>query len=169
MRIILYFFSVFSSLFLLAAVSIAQDTNFSQGPQYLITGSTMFLHSIATPSISLQTPPESPYIINTDGSASTDLVAAHPDTPNPDLQPIYWGEPKTAASVSEIVITSPGLPPNLPSSILDSGVTAVAGPQFSGDAASDVSLGQAATFWKNHSAPVARVYTETDVQRLHGN
>jgi hypothetical protein len=168
MRLVRRFCYVFSSFVVLAGVSFAQDTNFANGPQYLITGSTMFLHSIATPSESLQAPLENAYLINTDGSVSTDLVAAHPDVPNPDLQPIYWGEPN-ANNVSEIEITSPEVPLNLPSSILDNGVTAAAGPQFSSDAGSETTLGQAAAFWKNHAGHVSHVYTDTDVERLHDN
>jgi hypothetical protein len=162
-------FCGFSWMFLLAGVSFAQDTNFSQGPQYLITGSTMFLHSIATPSESLQTPLENPYLVNTDGSVSTDLVAAHPDIPSPDLQPIYWGERKTANNVSEIEITSPELPPNLPSSLLDSGVEPTVAPQFSSDAGTETSLGQVAAFWKKHTGLVSHLYTDADVERLRGN
>jgi hypothetical protein len=159
----------FASMFILAGASFAQDTNFAHGPQYLITGSTMFLRSIATPSESLQAPLENPYVVNTDGSVSTDLVAAHPDIPRPDLQPIYWGEPKTANNASEIEITSPELPPNLPASILDSGVTAAAVPGFSSATGSETTLGAAAAFWKDHASHVSHVYTDADVERLHNN
>jgi hypothetical protein len=49
-------FQVFLLLVLLSllGLSAAQDTNFSQGPQYLITGSTTFLYPISTPSLSLE-------------------------------------------------------------------------------------------------------------------
>jgi len=40
----------------LAGISAAQDTNFSQGPQYLITGSTAVLYPISTPIVSLGAP-----------------------------------------------------------------------------------------------------------------
>lgn len=38
----------------LIAISAGQDTNFSQGPQFLITDSTPFLYSISTPTLSLE-------------------------------------------------------------------------------------------------------------------
>src|ERR1700756_2320969 len=49
-------FQVFLLLVVLSLIGIsaAQDTNFSQGPQYLITGSTPFLYSISTPTLSLE-------------------------------------------------------------------------------------------------------------------
>ena len=48
--------SLFCFLIALAGISAAQDTNFPVGPQYLITGdSPMFLHPIATPTLSLST------------------------------------------------------------------------------------------------------------------
>ena len=43
-------------LLLLIGISAAQDTNFSQGPQYLITGSNAFLTPISTPTLSLGAP-----------------------------------------------------------------------------------------------------------------
>jgi hypothetical protein len=50
-------FQVFLLLALLSLPGIlaAQDTNFSQGPQYLITGSTPFVYPISTPIVSLET------------------------------------------------------------------------------------------------------------------
>ena len=50
-------FQVFLLLALFSSIGIsaAQDTNFSQGPQYLITGSTPFVYPISTPIVSLET------------------------------------------------------------------------------------------------------------------
>ena len=42
------------SVLSLIAISAAQDTNFSQGPQYLITGEMPFLYPISTPTASLE-------------------------------------------------------------------------------------------------------------------
>ena len=49
-------FQVFLLLALLSLVgiSVAQNTNFSQGPQFLITDSTPFLYTISTPTLSLE-------------------------------------------------------------------------------------------------------------------
>ena len=51
-------FQVFLQLVVLSLIGIssAQDTNFSQGPQYLITGSNTFLSPISTPTLSLGAP-----------------------------------------------------------------------------------------------------------------
>jgi len=50
-------FQVFLLLVLLSLVGIsaAQDTNFPQGPQYLVTGSMPFVYPISTPIVSLET------------------------------------------------------------------------------------------------------------------
>jgi hypothetical protein len=163
-----FHFFLFSML-LLATVSVAQDTDFSQGPQYLITGSTQFLHSIATPSESLQAPLENAYVVSPDGAVSNDLVAAHPDVPSPDLQPIYWGEPKVSENVSEIKIASPELPQNLPASIFDSGVTAIAAPGSLRQDDYETTLGQIAASSKDRAVRATHVYTNADVDRFHGN
>ena len=51
-------FQVFPLLVLFSwiGISAAQDTNFSQGPQYLITGANAFLTPISTPSFSFEAP-----------------------------------------------------------------------------------------------------------------
>jgi hypothetical protein len=163
-------FLLFALVITLAGVSGAQDTNFGEGPQYLITnGSTPLLHPIATPSLSLNTAPEDPYLVNPDGSSSTELAAAHPDFPNPDLKQIFWGGPEVSEKAGEIEIVSSEVPPNLPASILDDGVTAVADLQSLHDQGYGVTAAEAAAFWKAHAAHAPHVYTNADVERLHGN
>ena len=44
------------ALLFLVAISAAQDTNFSQGPQYLITGANAFVSPISTPTLSFESP-----------------------------------------------------------------------------------------------------------------
>lgn len=79
-------------LLILVEISFAQDTNFSVGPQYLVTtGSTMLLNPIATPSLSLS------------GETSAGTIAV-PITYEPPafapvetyvyLDNVYWGEHK---------------------------------------------------------------------------
>ena len=86
--------SLFLLLLILTGMSVAQDanqeTNFSAGPQYLITSnSPMFLRSIATPTLSLSTPVPAP---------SFPVAEAVPEPPSPfagpppqrDLTSIFW-------------------------------------------------------------------------------
>lgn len=153
----------------LAGVSLAQETDFSTGPQYLITsGSPQFFHSIATPSLSLNTTPENPYAANADGTSSTALAVAPPIAANPDLQPIYWGEPKTIQSGSEIEITSAEIPLNLPPSIFDAGTVAFAGSESLGNQ-EPTTLGATAAALRAHSLHASHVYTNADVDRPNGN
>lgn len=77
-------------LFAFTTVAVAQndkDTNFANGPQYLITnGSSIFLHPISTPSLSLSYGPQDPYI------DATDLAPALPPPDQTFLGSVYWGD-----------------------------------------------------------------------------
>jgi len=152
--------SLFCSLIALAGISVAQDTNFPVGPQYLITSdSPMFLHPIATPTLSLSTP--------TVGTSSDTPVASPGVPPSPDLTRVYWGAPETNRRTSDIEITSAGPSSALPPSILDVGVTGITNAQSLRERGYGIPLGDAASYWKTHKPRAARVYTNADVQRLH--
>jgi hypothetical protein len=158
--------SLFCSLIALTGISAAQDTKFPVGPQYLITtDSPMFLHPIATPTLSLSTP--------TVGTSSEtpgvpETPAASPALPTPpDLTRVYWGGPETKERTSDIEITSAGLSNSLPPSILDVGVTGITSAQSLRERGYGVPLGDAASYWKTHKPHASRVYTNADVQRLH--
>ena len=79
-------------LLVLAGFSVAQDTNFSVGPQYLVTiGNPMLLRPIATPSMSLS------------GETMAGMSAVPTPTELPAFAPletvvyldnVYWGEHK---------------------------------------------------------------------------
>jgi len=95
----------FCALIVLAGVSFAQDTNFSDGPQYLITGgSPMFLRSIATPSVSFSPGLSDPY-------SGAELVPSHVNSSyantseNAYLGEVYWGEHKASEIVARRVET----------------------------------------------------------------
>lgn len=71
-------------LIVLVGISAAQETNFSVGPQYLITtDNPILLRPIATPSLSLgeQTP-----------AGTSELPAFAPDETIVYLQNVYWGD-----------------------------------------------------------------------------
>jgi len=165
--------TLFCSLLALAGFSAAQDTNFSAGPQYLMTsGSPLFAQPIATPSLSLSAPAAS------SGSA-TSAAAAAPESPapspvpspafQPDLSRIYWGGPEVAGTASEIEITSAPPTSPLPASILDTGVTGMTTVQSLRQRGYGIPLGDTAAFWKSHKPHATRVYTNADVQRLHAS
>src|SRR5215471_16797088 len=80
----------------LVGISLAQDTNFSVGPQYLVTsGSTMLLRPIVTPSLSLgEAQPITANLTTTEASPEQELLSAAPIEPH--LGNVYWGEHKTS-------------------------------------------------------------------------
>ena len=83
----------------LSGISIAQDTNFAAGPQYLITTtSPLLLHSIATPSLSLgQALPSLSSVTQAEVAPGQTPSAALPS--DTFLGGVYWGE----HSSSEII------------------------------------------------------------------
>jgi hypothetical protein len=165
---------LFCSLMAVAGMSAAQDTNqatsqdttFSAGPQYLITSgfSQLFARPLATPSISLGAPlPEMQSLPAIGPTAENQPVAASSELPRqPDLFPIYYGPPAT----SVVEITSAELPPTLPASIVDTGVTGIADAQSLRERGYGLPLGDTAAYWKAHKPHASRVYTNADVQRL---
>jgi hypothetical protein len=146
-----------------------QDTNFSVGPQYLITSgfSPLFARPIATPSLSLGAPlPEIPNSPAIGPVIENQPIAANPELPRqPDLFPIYYGPPVT----NVVEITSAELPPSLPASIVDTGVTGIADAQSLREQGYGVPLGDTAAFWKTHKSHASRVYTNADIQRLRSS
>ena len=153
-------------LVLLAGISAAQDTNFSVGPQYLVTsGSPLFAHPIATPSLSLEAPltgipplPEiGPAVENQPFVANSEL--RH----EANLFPVYYGY----QPVSIVEITSAEPPRELPASVTDVGVIGMTDAQSLRERGYGVPVGDTASFWKTHKPHAPRVYTNADVQRLH--
>ena len=162
-------------LLALTAACFAQDTNFAVGPQYLITkDSTLFLRPIATPSISLTAPLASISTTVSEPTAAAQTSSLPTGSPSqPDLTRIYWGGPEVnqvaSGNVSEIEITSrPPLQP-LPASFIDSGVTGITDVQALRTLGFGVTLGETASYWKAHKPHTNHVYTNADVQRLHGS
>ena len=187
----------------LVGLSFAQDTNFSAGPQYLVTtGSPMLIQPIATPSLSLNAPMPDPYISATQlaPAVTSDRSSAAPS--NTFWPDVLWGEDKpitarvdtpsatpeetalytyatanlsvpesvqaaetaeVPAKSSVIEITSPQMPPNLPASIFDAGVTGTADPQWLLSRGYGVSLGDFARYWKSRKRPSAHVFTNEDL------
>jgi len=167
MRLAPLFCLFFALVSISAAQDTAQDTNFPVGPQYLLTGSPLLARSIATPTLSLETPlppiPDLPEI--------GPVIGTQPYISNPelwhqaDLFPVYYGYPM--ASVVELSSAEP--PRELPASLVDSGVAVMIDAPSVREKESGLTLGEVAIFWRTHKARGTRVYTNADVERLHGS
>lgn len=76
--------------------------------------------------------------------------------------------PQAPEPPSEIEISSGSVPINLPLSIFDPGVTGIADKQFFRERGYGMPLGEVAKYWNARKVSVIRVFTNRDVERLHG-
>jgi hypothetical protein len=102
--------SVFFSLLILTGVSLAQDTNFSTGPQYLVTSSiATFLHPISTPSLSLgEAQPTTNEITPTEIPATSETPEPFIPSSQTFFSDVYWGD-HNASQIEDRRITTPSL------------------------------------------------------------
>jgi hypothetical protein len=161
----------------LAAVASAQDTNFSVGPQYLVTTqSTMFLHPIVTPSLSLEPAPPNVSAGAEATPESQPVPSAKVPLSQTDLARVYWGDDwvryvrgessSASAGESEIEVTSPQTTPPLPSSFFEVGVIRMTDAKSVIASGYGMTLGEVSAYWKaKHRTP--HVYTNADIARLH--
>jgi len=161
-----FFWIVASTMIASPGVVSAQETNFAVGPQYLMNhGSPLFARPIATPSLSLGEP-----AANSNGMESiSGPEVAFATTPafqgQADLMPIYYGVPR----VSVIKISSSESSSlTLPASITNVGVTEMTDLPSLRQRGFGVTLPEAATFWKKNKRSASHVYTNRDLDRLHG-
>lgn len=204
MRLILYFL-----LLALTGVALAQDTNFSSGPQYLITNtSPQLLQPISTPTLSLSQATHA-----TDDTPEINVaktVSVETGTsPAASLADVFWGDhppaeadarriatpsmslsqpatplteatsesgPEQASTPAEVTplaaqqtnvieITSGQMPPNLPESMFNPGVTARGDRQSLLNGGYGMTLGQLAAYWKSNKRPASHVITNEDLER----
>jgi hypothetical protein len=158
-------------------IAFAQDTNFSSGPQYLMNSdstknaSPLFARSIATPSISLTGPPLQVGASNATGSLIAGAETQNVLLPNPDaaprinLFPIFYGAPP--ASVIEISFPAEGSSNQLPASFLDTGVSQMTTVQALRERGFGLTFVEAAAYGRAQTRRATRVYTNTDIDRLH--
>ncbi|HWY04201.1 MAG TPA: hypothetical protein VNX60_11065 [Candidatus Acidoferrum sp.] len=153
-------------LFVLAGISAAQDMNFAVGPQYLMTsGSPMFARPIATPTLSLDAPlPSLPSLPEVGPPVADQPFVPNPEIQGPDLLPVYYGYPMP----SVVELTSTEAASEVPQSIINAGVVGMTNVQSLRERGYGVTLGESALFWKSHKLHASRLYTNTDVERLHG-
>jgi hypothetical protein len=160
-------------VFACLGAAFGQETNFSRGPQYLMNGSPLFARSLATPSISLAGPPLEVGAAN----ATADLIAGaemqttvppSPDAfPVADLYPIYYG----VAPVQLVEIDSSQEAvsrADLAARRLSTGVGRLTTPQELRRLGYGMTLGEAAVYSKSQARHAARIYTNADIERLHG-
>jgi hypothetical protein len=181
-------------LFVFAGVAAAQDTSFPAGPQYLVPPGSdpMFLHSIATPSISLSTNPapstaaefSMPSELTSVASPipAATIPAADQLNPTsivpvqPNLSEVFWGVPKnpllspeatsSAEATSEIEVSSKPLPHPFPPNFVDTGVTAFVTATSLEHQGYGVSVGEVSSYFKSHKPSSVRTFTNADIERL---
>lgn len=143
----------------------AQDTNFSRGPQYLLTNSSrLFAQPIATPMMSLPSPAlEIGASDSTEGleagAEDATILLQHPAPP--DLLPIYYGR----KWVNEIRRSSTAENVELPASLPGEGVQ-VTPTQGLIQWGYGPSLAEAAAQGRAQAHHAGRTYTNEDIDRL---
>jgi hypothetical protein len=158
----------------LVGMSAAQDSNFSVGPQYLMNyGSPMFMRPIATPTLSLsETAPVALAASEATSSPVGNSAEGSVVVPQPsNLASVYWGgrESATAVETSAVIEASGAAPPaNLPPGILNVGVQETVDARELRERGVGVSVSEASAFWKGHKPRAVRVFTNRDVEKLHG-
>lgn len=160
-------------------VSSAQDTNFATGPQYLANyGSPLFLHSLTTPTLSLDSPPQ---IVTPEEQSGGSAMNAFGGFRNlAAINRVYWGVPTISAeetvtvvpepreTASEVELTSEAPPQPIPTSITDVGTIGLTSAQTLSEQGYGIPLGQAAAYWKANKPKAVHTFTNADVARLHG-
>jgi hypothetical protein len=153
----------------------AQDTNFSVGPQYLMTsGSPLFARPLAPPTLSFDQPPpqsETSYSSDVVHEASDTVIETPPALQSQaDLFPTFYGVPSVPVAVVRYGESSAEVvpPTNLPASIANTGVAGITDAQSLRQQGYGFTLAQAADYWKSHRTAAPRVYTNEDIERLRG-
>jgi hypothetical protein len=162
-----------------AGMAFAQDTNFATGPQYLMNpgsnnGSPFFTRPISTPSLSLVGPPLEIGASNaTEGlvaGADDRTESLQPESQSRDVFPVYYGAPPTSVvEISFPQASGESTPPELPASILDTGVWQITTVQALRERGYGVTLVEAAVYGKAHAGHATHTYTNADIDRLHSS
>ena len=165
-------FCLCSTLLVLWAMGVAaaQDTNFANGPQYLMNyGSAYYARPISTPSLSLSGPALEVGASNATAGliagAENQTVSLPQSLPQVDLFPIYYGGRPT--SVIEISFSESLPPGGLPESILDTGTWQMTTAQALRERGIGVTVAEAAAYDKARAGHATHVYTNADIDRLH--
>jgi hypothetical protein len=137
------------------------ETEFPVGPQYLITQPyPTLLQPIATPSYA---PWEPLGVVSPQtGEAGPVMISVPAYLPS-----VYWGYPAPGELQVAPEETAPEAR-NLPQDYVDTGVTAIATAGWLENHDAGMSLAEAAHYWREHSLPIARMYTNQDIERIQG-
>ena len=94
-------------LLLLTGISLGQETNFSTGPQYLVTtSSTLFLRPISTPSLSLgEVQSVAASFRSTEAVVAEEAPAPSEITNKTFLSDVYWGDHSLAEIEARRLVT----------------------------------------------------------------
>ena len=141
----------------------AQDTNFSQGPQYLIpNNNTAFLRPIATPTYNLDAPlPPIPELPQVGEPVENQAYIPDPIYKNgPDLYSIYYGYPLP----SLVILVSEEGTPLIPASLTEEGTAGFIDSQSPIQIDYGIPLAASASYWKAHMRTATHVYTNADIE-----
>jgi hypothetical protein len=164
------------TLLAFSAVGLAfgQDTNFPNGPQYLMTsGSPLFARPIATPSLALTGPPLETGADNATGvlfagaQNQTVLPPLAVALPSFDLFPIFYG-PSQPQVIQISFAEGASQAGEFPSSIRESGVVQMTTAQALNDRGIGVTVANAAAHSKAAAGHALHIYTNADIDRLRG-
>jgi hypothetical protein len=157
----------FLFLFATGISAAAQDTNFSAGPQYLVTaGSGSILRPIATPTLFLDAPlpPVEPLpdFLPSVANQSTDSA------PEPQIQlnlfPIFYGYSMSGSPASVNIELTSETPREVPPSL--GGFITITDAESLRARGYGMTLGEVAAYWKAHKPHAPRVFTNDDLLRL---
>ena len=160
---------------LLAGMSLAQDTNFPVGPQYLITSSApLLLHPIATPSLSFGSGLTQPQVTEvaaqppsnvseTTYNAASAILDAEKQMA---LVSIYYGWPTPSVVELSFHEAAEAETASIPASIFESGVVEFTSAQALRERGYGVTVAEAAARSKSHKGSARHVYTNDDVERM---
>jgi hypothetical protein len=165
---------MYCTLIFISAAAFGQETNFVTGPQYLITtGAPMFARPISTPTLSFASPRLEVGADNatarlTAGAENQTVLLLPADAlPQVDFFYSYYGTP--LLSVIEISFAEPSSAQGeLPASILDTGVWELTTVLALRERGYGVTLPEAAAASRAHIRHATHVYTNADIDRLHG-
>jgi hypothetical protein len=163
--------TLLGTLFVISACAVAfgQDTNLAAGPQYLAHGSPLFARSLSTPTLTLTGPPldvgasNATETLVAGASNQTALLQPHADV---NLFPIFYGTPQDSI-IETPFPTEPSSHP-LPASVVDFGVWQFTTLSSLRERGHGMTVPEAAAQGKAKSRHATRVYTNADIDRLHG-
>jgi len=157
-----------------ATLCVSQNTNFPDGPQYLLTGSPLLARPIATPSMALKDPPlevgahNATAILIAGAGNQTVLPPQAVDLPPINLAPVYYEIPQSTFEISSEEPSSELSSAQASAGILEMGDSRETTVESLRERGYGINLGMFALFEKAHMRHATHVYTNADIDRLPG-